>query len=67
MLSSLAVHWLRETYLDQTLTCRMSVTADGNYLHTLTNEEGLVVCELMSQWQPQPETADVSEVLDRRL
>ena len=24
-------------------------------------------CELMSRWQPQPETPDVSEVLDREL
>ena len=66
-LSSLTVHWLRETYLDETLTCRMSRTDDGCYLHTLTNAEGAVVCELMSRWQPQPETPDVSEVLNRDL
>ncbi len=66
-LSSLTVHWLRETYLDETLTCRMSRTDDGCYLHTLTNAEGAVTCELMSRWQPQPETPDVSEVLDREL
>ena len=66
-LSSLTVHWLHETYLDETLTCRMSHTDDENYLHTLTNEAGTVVCELMSRWQPQPETADVSEVLNRNL
>lgn len=66
-LSSLIVHWLHETYLDDSLTCRMSRTADGNYLHTLTGEDGTVVCELMSRWQSQDETADVSEVLDREL
>ena len=66
-LSSLTVHWLRETYLDETLTCRMSRTDDGCYLHMLTNEEGVVVCELLSRWQPQPETPDVSEVLNRDL
>ena len=66
-LSSLTVHWLHETYLDETLTCRMSHTDDEKYLHTLTNEAGTVVCELMSRWQPQPETADVSEVLNRNL
>ena len=27
----------------------------------------VVVCELMSQWQPQPEMPDVSEVLNRDL
>ena len=67
ILSSLTVHWLHETYLDDTLSCRMSRTDDGSYLHTLTNSEGVVVCELMSKWLPQPQTADVSEVLNRDL
>ncbi len=66
-LSSLTVHWLHETYLDDILTCRMSRTDDGGYLHTLTNQEGTIVCELISRWQPQKETADVSEVLNRDL
>ncbi len=66
-LSTLTVHWLRETYLDETLTCRMSRTDDGCYLHTLTDAEGAVVCELQSRWQPQPEAPDVSEVLNRDL
>ena len=65
---SIIVHWLHETYLDETLSCRMSRTDDGcAYLHTLTNSEGIVVCEVMSQWQPQPQTPDVSEVLNREL
>jgi len=67
MLSSLVVHWLHETYLDDTLTCHMACIDDGSYLHRLTNREGVVVCELLSQWQPQPTTADVSEVLNRNL
>ena len=66
-LSSLTVHWLHETYLDDTLSCRMSRIDDDSYLHTLTNAEGVVVCELMSKWQALPETADVSEVLNREL
>ena len=66
-LSSLTVHWLHETYLDDTLSCRMSRIDNGSYLHTLTNAEGVVVCELMSKWQALPETADVSEVLNREL
>ena len=66
-LASLVVHWLHETYLDDTLTCHMSRTADSSYLHRLTNSEDVVVCELMSRWQPQPETADVSKMLSREL
>ena len=67
MLSSLTVHWLHETYLDETLICRLSVMDDGCCLHTLTNEQETVVCELMSRWQPQVETADVSDVLNRQM
>lgn len=67
MLSSLTVHWLHETYLDETLTCRLSVMDDGCCLHTLTNEQETVVCELMSRWQPKVETADVSDVLNRQM
>ena len=66
-LASLTVHWLHETYLDDTLTCRMSRNDDGDYLHTLSNSEGVVVCELMTRWQPQPEIPEVSEVLNRDL
>ena len=66
-LASLTVHWLHETYLDEMLMCRMSRTDDGSYLHTLTNAEGIVVCDLMSRWMPQSETPDVSEVLNRDL
>ena len=43
----------------------MSHIDDGSYLHTLTNAEGIVVCELMSRWQQQPEIPEVSEVLNR--
>lgn len=53
--------------LDDTLTCHMARTADGSYLHTLTNTAGVVVCELLSQWKPQVPSADVSEVLNREL
>ncbi len=66
-LASVNVHWLHETYLDEILTCCMSRTDDGRYLHNLTNSQGTIVCELLSRWQPQPETPDVSEVLNRDL
>ncbi len=66
-LASVTIHWLHETYLDDTLTCRMSHLDNGTYLHTLTNAEGAVVCELMSRWTPQPDTPDVCEVLNRDL
>lgn len=66
-LTSLTVHWLHETYLDDTLTCRMTRLEDGNYLHTLSNADGEVVCEVMSRWVPQSERADISEVLKRVL
>ena len=66
-LASVAVHWLHESYLDETLTCRMSRIDEGSYLHTIVNADGVTICELMSRWQPQPEKPDVSEVLNRDL
>ena len=66
-LTSFTVHWLHETYLDETLTCRLSHTDDGRYLHAITNSEGVVVCELMSKWQPLSGTREVSEALNRNL
>ena len=66
-LTSFTVHWLHETYLDETLTCRLSHTGDGRYLHAITNSEGVVVCELMSKWQPLSGTREVSEALNRDL
>lgn len=66
-LTSLTVHWLHETYLDDTLTCKMSQADEETYLHVLTNSEGTAVCELMSHWQPQGEVPEVSEVLNRKL
>ncbi len=65
MLTSLTVHWLHETYLDDTLTCSLSRTDDGSYLHSLTNAEGVVVCQLLSRWQQQPDAPDISEVINR--
>jgi 2,5-diketo-D-gluconate reductase A len=64
---SIGVSNFNPHHLDDLLTCNMSHTEDGSYLHTLTNADGVVVCELMSRWQPQPHAADVSEVLDRNL
>jgi acyl-ACP thioesterase len=66
-LTSVIVHWLHETYLNDTLTCCMSRTDEESYLHKLTNAEGVVVCELMSLWKPQPEIPEVSDVLNRDL
>lgn len=65
--SSITVHWLHETYLDDMLLCRMSRAEAGSYIHTLTNGAGVVACEVMTRWQPQPESADVSDVLNRDL
>lgn len=66
-LSSITVHWLHETYLDDTLTCCMTHTDEGRFLHRLINAEGVVACEIMSKWEPQQNAEDVSDVLDRDL
>ncbi|MBP5366773.1 MAG: hypothetical protein J6Y82_12785 [Bacteroidales bacterium] len=65
--AALTVHWLHETYLDDTLCCQMSRLVNDTYLHILTNSSGTTVCEVLSRWMPQPTAADVSDVLNRDL
>jgi len=73
-LSSIAVRWLHETYLDDLIVCRMSRLEDGGeqsssstYVHTLANADGVAVCEVLSRWRQQTEAPDVSVVLNREM
>ena len=67
ILTTLNVHWLHETHLNDKLTCKMSKSTEGSFLHTLTNTSGIVVCKIMSKWQPQTNVDDVGDVLSREL
>lgn len=63
---SFTVHWLRETYLGETLTCTLYRIPDGAYMHKLTRTDGTVAAEILSIWEPLTSTVDVAEVAKRR-
>lgn len=65
-MSTLVIHWLHETYLDDTLVCNLHSLGDLDFLHTLTNSKGTVAAEIYSSWQPILNQSDISVVLERK-
>lgn len=59
------IHWLHETYLDETLTCSLLQVGDNTYLQKLTKEDGTVAAEIYSVWEPLVSDVDVAEVVIR--
>ena len=61
------VHWLRETYLDETIHCVLQDVAEEpiSYLHTLSKNDGTVVAQILSHWQPAIEE-DIATHLQRQ-
>jgi acyl-ACP thioesterase len=64
--SSLSIHWLKETFLGDTLMCRQyrQTCDDGDevcrYLHTISRGDGQVAAQVYSEWVPRREQTDVS-------
>lgn len=52
----MAIHWMRESYMDDVLCCHLQRVADEQtyYLHTLTKTDGTMVAQIFSRWQPAP-------------
>jgi len=63
---SLSIHWLRETFLGDTLTCSLYAWPEGTYLHTLANQNGVVVAQILSEWQPRTEHPDIADIATRK-
>lgn len=69
----LTIHWLKETFLGDTLTCRLTLlppTANANanakyYLHTINRNEAETAAQIYSEWIPRTEQVDVSEHAQR--
>ena len=64
--SRFVIHWLRESYFGENLRCTLCKTADNNYIHQITKEDGSVAAEILSIWEPITSKVDVSEVAMRR-
>lgn len=59
------IHWLRESYLGETLTCTLRQVAEDAYVHLITREDGEVAAEIFSVWAPLESQVDVSTVAKR--
>ncbi len=60
------IHWLHETYLDETLTCTLRQVAENTYVHLITRAGGETAAEIFSVWEPLSSQVDVSDVAKRR-
>lgn len=62
----LAIHWLKETFLGDTLLCRSFVLPDAEdgqlcrYLNTVTRGDGQVAAQVYSEWAHGAESIDVA-------
>lgn len=66
-LTHMTVHWLHESHLGDALHCAMSpVGTAGEYLHTLTNQVGQTVCEMLSLWEDVGSAPNIADALDRK-
>ena len=68
---SLAIQWQKETFLGDTLLCRLrqlpSETEEtyNRYLHTITRGDGQTVAQIYSEWTPRTVQVDASELAPR--
>ena len=62
----LTIHWLKETFLGDTLTCRLNLLPNEtdepvyHYLHTLARNDAETAAQIYSEWIPRSEQIDVS-------
>lgn len=68
---SLAIQWQKETFLGDTLLCRLrqlpSKTEEtyNRYLHTITRGDGQTAAQIYSEWAPRTIQVDASELAPR--
>jgi acyl-ACP thioesterase len=70
----LTIHWLRETFLGDTLRCRLMETDTSDttqqpsgicFLHTLTRNDGLTAAQVFSQWTNRTIRTDIADEAPR--
>ncbi len=69
---SISIRWLRETFLGDTLTCRLILLPreqrDGTYTYThiITREDGQSAAQIYSEWSVRTkQQPDISEIVNR--
>ena len=62
----LTIHWLKETFLGDTLACRLTLLPNEtgqpmyHYLHTLSRNDSETAAQVYSEWVPRSEQIDIS-------
>lgn len=62
----LTIHWLKETFLGDTLACRLTLLPNEteqpmyHYLHTLSRNDTETAAQVYSEWVPRSEQIDIS-------
>ena len=68
----LTIHWLKETFLGDTLLCRLSLLPNDtnepvyHYLHTISRNDAETAAQVYSEWIPRAEQIDVSAHASRK-
>ena len=71
----LTIHWLRETFLGDTLRCRLAEITSSDtaqqpsgicYLHTLTRNDGQTAAQVFSQWTNRTIRTDIADEAPRK-
>ena len=62
----LSIHWLKETFLGDTLLCRLTLLPNEtdehvyHYLHSISRNDDETAAQVYSEWLPRTEQIDVS-------
>ncbi len=62
----LSVHWLKETFLGDTLICRLNLLPNEteepvyHYLHTIARNDAETAAQIYSEWIPRTTYPDIS-------
>ena len=62
----LSVHWLNESFLGDTLTCRLNLLPNDttetiyHYLHSITCNDSKTAAQIYSEWIPRASAPDIS-------
>ncbi len=63
----LTVHWLKETFLGDTLRCRLTLLPNEtdehvyHYLHSIARNDGEIAAQVYSEWIPRTEQIDMQQ------
>lgn len=62
----LTIHWLRETFLGDTLTSRLAETQPGVFLTTISNQDDVPVAQIFAETAPRAAEPDIAEIATRQ-